>query len=707
MHRLTTRRRSLHYHTHLLSDSAKDQNHLISLRLRPIKPETCVSLIKQCGTIKTLKSVHASMIRSHLHLNLFFFTNLVSQYASLGSVSHAYTLFSASQSSDAFLWNVMIRGLAENGRHDHSILLYRQMQEMGIKPDNFTFPFVLKACGHLRDIEYGEKIHRDVVEFGYESNIFVGNCLITMYGRCGRFDISRQVFDGMPEWNVVSWSSMIGTYAQNSCYEEGLLLFFQMLDERIRPNRVTILNVIPCVCRESEADEIFRIVVNNELNFDQSVQNAAMRMYSKCGRIDIARRFFDGILDKDLVSWSSMIEAYVQADLPIEALELFKQMNLKEFQPDFVTLLSVVRACLNLASLRQARIIHGFVTRSFFKHEIALETAIIDLYVKCGSLEYAREIFDRMQERNLVSWSTMISGYGVHGHGIEALDLFDDMKKGSTKPDHITFVSILSACSHAGLIAEGWRCFNSMIRDFEVRPRSEHYACMVDLLGRAGQMKEAREFIESMPIKPDAGVWGALLGACRIHLNVELAELAAKSLFELDAENPGRYVLLSNIYTSLGRREEADQIRALMKRKGVKKIAGHTIIEVKNKVYKFVVGDRWNPQTDAIYAELERLMERIREEGYMPDTNFVLHDVEEETKEKMLYVHSEKLAIVFGLLNSVPESVIRIKKNLRVCGDCHTATKFISKVTGREIIVRDAHRFHHFKGGACSCGDYW
>lgn len=279
--------------------------------------------------------------------------------------------------------------------------------------------------------------------------------------------------------------------------------------------------------------------------------------------------------------------------------------------------------------------------------------------------------------------------------------------KASIKPDHVAFLSVLSACSHGGLIVEGWECFNSMSRDFQVTPRPEHYACMVDLLGRAGRLNEARDFIERMPTRPDAGVWGALLGACRIHLNVELAEVAAKYLFELDADNPGRYVLLSNIYSSSGKRNDADRVRALMKQRGVRKIAGHTIIEIENKVYTFVAGDQSNPQTNLIYTELEKMINRIREVGYVPDLNFVLHDVEEEMKEKMLNVHSEKLAIVFGLLNTRPDSVIRIKKNLRVCGDCHTATKFISKVTEREIIVRDAHRFHHFKEGACSCGDYW
>lgn len=580
------------------------------------------------------------------------------------------------------------------------------MREAGVEPDNFTFPFVLKACAGLGDVEEGERVHSDAAEFGYESNVFVGNSLVSLYGKCGRVEAARRVFDRMLERNVVSWSVMVGAFVQNGCFGDAMGLFWRMVEERVRPNRVTILNLVPGVCRMNEADEIYRVVLENGLDSDICIQNAVMVMYSKCGRVDLAQGFFDKIDQKDLVSWSSMIEAYARADMPMEAFELFQQMKIQRICPDYVTVLSVISACLNLASLRQARFIHGFIVRSLLEGQSVVETAMIDLYMKCGSTEYARQIFDRMHEQNLISWSTMIAGYGMHGRGKDALELFDRLKC-SMKPDHITFVSLLSACSHAGLIAEGWQCFNSMTREFGIVPRSEHYACMVDLLGRAGRLKEAQEFIQSMPIKPDSGVWGALLGACRIHSNVKLAEFAAKSLLELDPENSGRYVLLSNIYRSLGKTEEANRVRGLMKQRGVKKTAGLTFIEVKNKLYKFTVGDQSNPQSDLIYRELEVLMERIREAGYIPDTNCVLYDVEEEMKEKMLYLHSEKLAIVFGLLNSGPETAIRIMKNLRVCGDCHTATKFISAVTGREIVVRDAHRFHHFIRGICSCGDYW
>ncbi|XP_023535837.1 pentatricopeptide repeat-containing protein At2g01510, mitochondrial-like isoform X2 [Cucurbita pepo subsp. pepo] len=593
---------------------------------RPIDSESCTNYIKNCSTIESLKCVHASILKANLHLNLFFCTTLISQYASLGSVSYAYSLFSLLQSLDVFLWNVMLRGFVDAGFYRKVMFLYAQMLDLGIRPDNFTFPFVFKACGCVQDLDFGVRVHYDAVNFGYELDVFVANSLIAMYGRCGRSELAREVFDKMPERNVVSWSSIIGAYAQNGQYSLGVSLFSLMLAEGFQLNRSVLLNVMACIHSEKEADDVFRMAMDHELGLNQSVQNAAVGMYARCGRIDKAQEIFNGIQNKDLVSWASMIEAYVQAELPLKALEIFRELILK--------------------------------------------------------------------------------GYGLHGHGRKAICLFNEMKN-STKPDHITFVSILAACSHAGLVAEGWDCFNAMSRDFELKPGPEHYACMVDLLGRVGQLKEARDFISKMPIRPNAGVWGALLGACRIHSNVEMAEVAATNLLELDPENPGRYVLLYNIYLSSGKRKEADQIRALMKQRGLRKIAGHTIIQMKNKVHTFVAGDRSHPQTEMIYSELDKVIYRIQEEGYTPDLNFVLHDVEEETKEKLLYVHSEKLAIVFGLLNSGSGSVVRLQKNLRVCGDCHTFTKFVSKVARREIIVRDARRFHQFKDGTCSCGDYW
>ncbi|ONK60931.1 uncharacterized protein A4U43_C08F24200 [Asparagus officinalis] len=609
------------------------------------------------------------------------------------------------------VFNSIILLLSSSNLHSLSLSLYSLMLSSSIAvPDRFTFPPLLKSCSQLCNFPLGLSLHRHASHLNLDSDLFITNSLISFYSKCGHLDAAQLLFDQMPQRmrNVVSWTAIIGAHAHNGKPGMSLSLFRRMVDVGIRPNRPTFLNVMGCVSEAREADELREMVRRERLDDDVCVKNAMIGMYSRCGRVGFARRVFDGMVEKDLVSWSSMIEGYGRADLYFEALEVFKEMRVSGIVIDYVALLGLIRACANstLGALRQAQFIHGVVVRSFLEKNIMVGTALVDLYVKRGRLRTARRLFDRMKDRNLISWSTMISGYGMHGFGKDALELFDQMKS-LIRPDHIVFVAVLSACSHSGLINEGWECFNSMEKEFGIVPRAEHYACMVDLLGRGGKLIEARNFIERMPIQPDSSVWGALLGACRMHPDVEIAELAARSLFELDAKNSGRYILLSNVYTSLGKIEEANRIRSLMKRKGVKKTSGFSVVEVENKVYKFLVGDESNPQSDVIYKELEMLTARIKAAGYVPNTNFALHDVEEEAKESSLYVHSEKLAIVFGLMNSEPESEIRIHKNLRVCGDCHTATKFISKVTGREIVVRDSYRFHHFSDGECSCGDYW
>jgi pentatricopeptide repeat protein len=339
--------------------------------------------------------------------------------------------------------------------------------------------------------------------------------------------------------------------------------------------------------------------------------------------------------------------------------------------------------------------------------DVSTGNALIDMYAKCGRLEIARRLFEKMPKRDVVSWNVMILGYGLHGQSKDAIALFSQLEQKGIKPDDITFICILSACSHAGLVDEGRKYFNSLNRDHRFTPRMEHYICMVDLLGRAGCLDEAQELINNMPYEPDASVWGALLGACRIHCNIALAEYVAKHHLKLESNNTGCYVLLSNIYAAAGRWHDAAKVRTMIKTKGLKKNPGRSWIEIKNSVHTFVGGDRSHPQSEKIYAVLDSLMNDMKKEGYVHDKSFVLQDVEEEEKENIISTHSEKLAIAFGLLETSPGMPIQITKNLRVCGDCHNATKFISKIAKREIILRDINRFHHFKDGVCSCGDYW
>ncbi|KAJ6966062.1 pentatricopeptide repeat-containing protein [Populus alba x Populus x berolinensis] len=420
-----------------------------------------------------------------------------------------------------------------------------------------------------------------------------------------------------------------------------------------------------------------------------------------------AHQIFSHMPNKNVRSWTSMISGFVQCGKPKEAIDLFMKLEDEAVRPNEVTVVSVLAACADLGDLDLGRSVHEYSTKSGFERNVHVCNTLIDMYVKCGCLENARRVFYEMEERTVVSWSAMIAGLAMHGQAEEALCLFSEMIKLGVKPNGVTFIGLLHACSHMGLIDEGRRFFASMTADYGVIPQIEHYGCVVDLFSRAGLLEEAREFILSMPIKPNGVVWGALLGGCKVHKNIDLAEEAIKHLSELDPLNDGYYVVISNIYAEAERWEDAARVRKLMKDRGVKKTSGWSSITVNGVVHEFVAGDQTHPQAEDICKIWDKLLVKMKRRGYAPNTSVVLLDVEEKEKEKFLYRHSEKLAVVFGLMTTPEGTPIRIMKNLRVCEDCHAALKIISGMTSREIIVRDRNRFHCFRDGQCSCRDFW
>ncbi|TYJ12487.1 hypothetical protein E1A91_A11G354300v1 [Gossypium mustelinum] len=329
------------------------------------------------------------------------------------------------------------------------------------------------------------------------------------------------------------------------------------------------------------------------------------------------------------------------------------------------------------------------------------------MYARCGSIEKAIKVFDQMPERDVLSWTALIAGFAMHGYAEKAIWFFSKMVNSGLKPRDITFTSLLSACSHGGLVEKGLELFESMKRNYGIEPRLEHYGCVVDLLGRAGKLAEAEKFVLEMPVKPNVPIWGALLGACRIHRNAEIAERVGNILIPLLPEHSGYYVLLSNIYARTNRWENVETMRQMMKEKGVKKPPGYSLIEVDGKVHNFKMGDKLHPEIEMIERKWDEILRKIRLAGYTGNTSDALFDIDEEEKENALHRHSEKLAIAYGVMRTEAPAPIRMVKNLRVCEDCHTATKLISKVFGRELIVRDRNRFHHFREGSCSCMDYW
>eukprot|EP01018_Ginkgo_biloba_P033250 Gb_04533 [translate_table: standard] len=685
------------------------------MQLTDAKPNvvTLVSVLVACADLAVLqqgKEVHVYIIKHGFESDVSVGTTLVSMYAKCRRMDIARLLFDKMATRDVVSWSAMIAGYTQNGYANEALTLFYEMPLADVKPNRVSIVSVLPAFADLADLQEGKDIHDYIIKNGFESDVSVRTALIAMYAKSGSIEIARQLFDKMSKRDVVSWNAMIAAYAQNGYINEALTLFHQMQEADMQPDSITMVSVLPACAHLAalqQGKRIHEYIIRSGFESDVSVQNALLDMYAKCGSVDIACQLFQKISERDEISWNAMIAGYTQNGLANKALTLFHQMHMEDVTPNLVTMVSVLPACAHLAALQESKWIHAYIIRSGFESDVSVVNALVDAYAKCGRVEFARQLFDSISKRDVISWNAMIAGYGMHGHGKDALALFNQMQLTDMKPDHITFMCVLSACRHAGFVDAGQQVFVCMSRDYCITPRAEHYACVVDLLGRAGRLDEAHDFIKKMPLKPDAGVWGALLGACRVHCNIELGEHVSECLLELEPTNPGHYILLSNIYAAAGRWDDAAKVRKVLKDQGLKKIPGCSWIEIKNRVHAFLVGDKSHPQSEEIYAVLESLGGQMKEEGYAPDTSFALHNVEDEEKESSLSCHSEKLAIVFGLINTNPGARIQITKNLRVCGDCHSATKFISKIVRREIVVRDANRFHHFKDGLCSCGDYW
>eukprot|EP01018_Ginkgo_biloba_P032087 Gb_22769 [translate_table: standard] len=645
-------------------------NHAMDQR---IDPSTYACLLQECVNKKALsegKLIHIHMRERGIEPDNFLGNILLTMYAKCGSLVDARKVFDQMPKRNVVSWTVIIAAYARHGYSEEALTLFYQMQSTGVQPNPFTFATVLPACANLADLEQGKEIHKEIVRIGFQSDAFVGNALVDMYAKCGSIENARHVFDKMPERDVVTWTALITGYVQNGHIDEALELFKKM------PAR----NVVSW--------------------------NAIVSGYAQSGHIDKALMVFQQMPERNVVSWNAMIAGYAQNGYGEEALKLFQQMQLADVNPNSETFAIVLPACANLAAMEHGKEVHEVIIRSGFQSDVSVGNTLVGMYAKCGSIENARFVFDKMPQRDVVSWNALISGYAMHGCGKEALQLFEQMQPSGMNPNHVTFVGVLSACCHSGLVDKGLQYFDCMSQYYHITPAMEHYGCMIDLLGRAGRLDEAQDVIDKMPVKPDAAVWGSLLGACRIHTNVELGEHAAERFLELDPKSTAAYVLLSNIYAAAGRWDGIEKVRKMMKDRRVKKRPGCSWVVVNKQVYAFLVDDRSHPQTEKIYEELESLYQQMKMAGYVPDTRFVLNDVEEEQKEQILHYHSEKLAIVFGLINTPPGTVIRIIKNLRVCGDCHSAIKFISKIVAREIVVRDGNRFHCFKDGCCSCGDY-
>uniref|UniRef100_A0A7C9ELX9 DYW domain-containing protein n=1 Tax=Opuntia streptacantha TaxID=393608 RepID=A0A7C9ELX9_OPUST len=571
--------------------------------------------------------------------NIVTWNAMIAGYSQNGMLDKAKEVFVHMPVRNSASWGAMISGLAQNGQCEEALQLLAELHRLGNFPTHSCFTSSLFACANLGAIEIGRQIHALAIKRCCQYNPYVGNALISMYGKCKNMEDVSQVFSTMGIKDIVSWNSLISGFSQNHMLNEACETFVKM------PER-------------------------------------------------------------DVVSWTAIMSAYVQAGQVDAALQLFRDMLARGLKPNELTVTSLLSACGSAGALKLGEQMHGLLYKLGFESCLFVNNALITMYFKFGSQD-GFAIFEDMDERDIITWNAVLAGCAHNGLGKDAIQIFNRMVAEGVLPDEMSFLGILCACSRSGLLTEARTYFNSMCEDHGIKPLIYHYTCMVDLLGRAGQLSEAEALVESMPVEPDSVIWETLLGACRIHHSIELAEKVAKRLFQMDTCKPGTYVLLSNLYASQNRWDKVEEMRELIKAQGISKEPGISWIHIRNMLYTFHTADKAHDFTEDVDKLLKRYYGLLSMTGYVPDTEFVLHDVEEEQKQNQLLYHSEKLALAFGILSMPSGCPILIMKNLRICGDCHTFMKFMSTVTRRKIVIRDRNRFHHFQDGSCTCGDYW
>ncbi|KAH6830114.1 pentatricopeptide repeat-containing protein [Perilla frutescens var. hirtella] len=678
---------------------------------------TIARVLQACGKIGALdegKQIHGYILRNLMDSNLSICNSLIYMYSKNGSLQLARTVFDVMENRNLSTWNSIISGYATHGDPDdawellnkmgtynlkpdivtwNSLLsghlhrgLYQEllnilehMQNAGFKPNNRSITTSLQAVSELFYLYIGQEIHCYVIRNGLDSDIHVVTSLLDMYVKNSDLNSARAVFDGMEYRNHYAWNSMISGYSFKGVFEKAASLVNQMKGEGVRPDLVTYNSMVSGYSMAGQIDEA----------------------------LDMMKKIKDSGLAPNVVSWTALISGSCQNGYHRNALNFCYQMQVEGVKPNYATIASLCRACAGLSLLQKGKEVHCISIRNSYIDDSFVYTALIDMYSKCGDLESAYRVFQAAESKTLASWNSMIMGFSSYGHGKEAISLFRRMQKEKLQPDGITMTALLTGCKHSGLIDEGWKFFDSMETKYGISPTIQHYSCMVDLLGRAGYLDEAWDFISQMPVEPDSTIWGAFLGSCRIHGSVQLGEIAAKELFKLEPRNPANYVLLMNMYAASKRWDDVEKVRYLMERRSLKIGNVWSWIEINKSVHVFSASGNPHPEDGEVYFELYHLISEIKSMGYVPDIKCVHHNTDDdEEKEKALISHTEKRAITFGLVKTKANMPVRVIKNTTICADCHTFAEYTSLARKREIILKDGIRFHHFKQGKCSCREF-
>ncbi|WCJ28919.1 Pentatricopeptide repeat (PPR) superfamily protein [Euphorbia peplus] len=671
---------------------------------------TVVKCLGSLGYLREGRVLHSLAIRSGCSIDEFLGCSLVDMYSKCGVVSDALKVFNMVKDPDVVAWSAMIAGLDQQGCSKVAVDLFNRMRGTGIRPNQYTLASVVSAATNVGDLHFGRSIHSCVYKYGLQFDNSVGNALITMYMKGGLVQDGIRVFESMKVRDLVSWNALLSGFHDFEKSDEGFRIFCEMLSAGLMPNMYTFVSVLrscTTLLNVYFGKQVHAHIIKNSLDANDFVGTALIDMYAKTGRVEDADVAFHRLTNRDVFTWTVIISGHAQTEQAEKAVKYLRQMLREGVKPNEFTFASGLSGCSRMATLGNGQQLHSLIVKSGHHSDMFVSSALVDMYGKCGCLEDTEALFKGLPFRDTVSWNIIISAYSQHGLGKKALEAFNTMLIEGVVPDELTFIGILAACSYTGLVEEGKKFFNSMSKEYGITPSIEHHACMVDILGRAGRFSEVEVFIEEMKLTPYSLIWETVLGACKLHGNVDLGKQAAKKLFELEPEMDSGYILLSNIFAAKGKWDDARNTRTLMSTRGVKKEPGCSWIEIDGHVHVFTAHDGSHPRTREIYAKLEELGKKLKSTGYMPKTETVLHNISYKEKQEHLYYHSERLALAFSLISTNSIKPIRIFKNLRICEDCHDVMKLISEITNRVIIIRDIKRFHHFKDGSCSCQDHW
>ncbi|GAA0167226.1 hypothetical protein LIER_22206 [Lithospermum erythrorhizon] len=700
----------------------KEVSFLINEVNSRIDPSAYVPMLKECiekNLVSQVEEIHAHIIKTGADKEMFLMILLVNVYSKCGNLDCARKVFDNLAERNVVTWTSLMHGYVHNKQPDVAFDVFREMLEFGSYPNNYTLGLVLNACSSLGDVKLARQVHGYIIKYQIDHDTSIGNALCSLYSIHGNLDSAIKIFKRIKEKNVISWTAAISACGDNGDSAEGLELFVKMLSEGVEPNDYTLTTVLSLCCvmqALTVGSQVHSLSIKLGYVSNLRVKNSVMYLYLKSGLLIEAKKLFYGMETVSLVTWNAMIAGHAQMmDLAadgvsahcsgIEALKVFLELHRSGMKPDLFTFSSALTVCSNLTALEQGEQVHAQTIKSGYLSDVVVGTALVNMYNKCGSIDRATKAFVEMPSRTLISWTAMITAFAQHGHSKQALQLFDDMRFIGVRPNQITFVGVLSAFSQLGMVDEALYFFDMMRYEYKIRPVMDHYACLIDMFVRLGQINEAYDLIKKMDFEPNEFIWSMIIAGCRSHGKTELGYYAAEQLLKHNLKDSETYFLLLNMYIAAERWKDVSKVRKIIKDEGFEKLRDWSWISIKDKVYSFKQGSQAHS-----FEELDNLLTELDGEakvlGYEPQTSS--GSAEEDYKESTTSTapHSEKLALAFGLLNVPNTAPIRVNKNTSMCRDCHNFMKFISMSTSRTIIVRDSKRLHIFVNGHCSCGDF-